>query len=69
VRFERIFILGVYRYRLRSRLEGFRTPFKLALEQVGFGGSILAIADIYCALIESRPYRESLTAQVAIAIM
>lgn len=52
-----------------ERLDGSGYPFKLEAAQISFGSRILAVADIYCALIEARPYRDGMTIEEALAVI
>lgn len=52
-----------------EKLDGSGYPFHFKAAQISFGSRVLAVADIYCALIESRPYRQSMTSEQAIAVM
>ncbi|CQR75115.1 Cyclic di-GMP phosphodiesterase response regulator RpfG [Sporomusa ovata DSM 2662] len=52
-----------------ERLDGSGYPFKLASAQISFGSRMLAVADIYCALIEARPYRDGMTIEEALEVI
>lgn len=52
-----------------ERLDGSGYPFKLESAQISFGSRVLAVADIYCALIESRSYRGGMTIEEALGVM
>ena len=52
-----------------ERLDGSGYPFKLKSDQISFGSRVLAVADIYCALIESRSYRHGMTIKEALGVM
>lgn len=43
-------------------LDGQGYPFRIAKENLRLGSRIVAVADVYTALVESRPYRQSLAA-------
>jgi len=46
--------------------DGFGYPDRLVKEDINPGIRILQIADIFCALVEKRPYRESMSSQSVI---
>ncbi len=50
-------------------LDGKGYPFRLEGNQISLGSKIIATADIYCALIEQRPYRACMTSEQAFEIM
>lgn len=50
-------------------LDGNGYPFGLKAPEINLGSRILATADIYCALLEDRPYREGMTYSQTISIM
>jgi len=52
-----------------ERLDGKGYPFCLKAERLDVGARIMAIADIFTALTENRPYREGLPLDKAFAIM
>ncbi|MDD2533915.1 MAG: HD domain-containing protein [Eubacteriales bacterium] len=50
-------------------LDGSGYPFQLKAHEIELGSRILAVADIFSALVEDRPYRESMLPLKAIEIM
>jgi putative nucleotidyltransferase with HDIG domain len=44
-----------------ERYNGFGYPYRLAAEKIPLGARILAVADSYCAMTDTRVYRRSLT--------
>lgn len=52
-----------------EKLDGSGYPFNFKAEQISFGSRILAVADIYCGLIESRAYKESMSVDTALSIL
>jgi HD-GYP domain-containing protein (c-di-GMP phosphodiesterase class II) len=50
-------------------LDGNGYPFKLQHDQISLGSRILTIADIYCALAESRPYRAGMSLEQIITTL
>lgn len=50
-------------------LDGQGYPFQLEACEIALGSRILAVADIFSALVEDRPYREGLQAQAALVIL
>ena len=44
-------------------------PDKLAADQIPLGARVLAVADVYDALLSHRPYRPAMTVQEAVALM
>jgi HD-GYP domain-containing protein (c-di-GMP phosphodiesterase class II) len=52
-----------------EKLDGTGYPFKLKAAEISIGSRILAVSDIYCALLEARAYRTDMTAGQALAIM
>lgn len=42
-------------------LDGNGYPFGLVAPEINLGSRIIAVADIYCALLEDRPYRSGMT--------
>ena len=52
---------------MAERMDGTGYPEKLKGEQINILSRILAVADVYCALIKPRSYREALTPEDAIA--
>ncbi|MFB3880000.1 MAG: HD domain-containing phosphohydrolase [Armatimonadota bacterium] len=49
--------------------DGTGYPDKLAGDQIPLGGRVLAVADVYDALLSHRPYRPAMTVQEAVAFM
>lgn len=52
-----------------EKLDGTGYPFKLKAAEISIGSRILAVSDIYCALLEVRAYRTDMTTGQALAIM
>lgn len=52
-----------------ERLDGSGYPFKLKTEFIGLESRVLAVADIFTALAEDRPYRSSMSANKVISIL
>jgi len=52
-----------------ERLDGAGYPFHLKKEQLSLGSRILAVADVFVALAENRPYRGGLTREQALPIL
>ncbi len=52
---------------MAERMDGTGYPNSLQGEQINILSRILAVADVYCALIKPRSYREALTPEEAIA--
>lgn len=52
-----------------EKLDGTGYPFKLKAAEISIGSRILAVSDIYCALLETRAYRTDMTTGQALAIM
>jgi len=52
-----------------EKLDGTGYPFKLKAAEISIGSRILAVSDIYCALLEARAYRTDMTTGQALAIM
>lgn len=50
-----------------ERLDGTGYPLKLKAEQIPLGGRILAVADIFHAMMQERPYKKGLTPSEALA--
>lgn len=50
-----------------ERLNGEGYPFHLTAEEIPVGSRIVALADIYSALIEDRPYRKGMDSAAAVA--
>lgn len=49
-----------------ERLNGEGYPFHLTAEEIPVGSRIVALADIYSALIEDRPYRKGMDSDAAV---
>ncbi len=52
-----------------ERLDGTGYPFKLADDQLSEGARIMAVADVFTALLEDRPYREAMEKEKALNIL
>ncbi len=52
-----------------EKLDGTGYPFRLSAGDLSLGARILAVADVFTALLEDRPYRESLPAEKIRQIM
>jgi len=52
-----------------EKLDGTGYPFKLKAAEISIGSRILAVSDIYCALLEARAYRMDMTTDQALEIM
>jgi putative nucleotidyltransferase with HDIG domain len=52
-----------------ERLDGTGYPDRIGADQMPLPARIIAVADVYQALTEKRPYRESLTHEAAMGIM
>jgi len=52
-----------------ERLDGKGYPFALASHEIDEGSRLMAIADIYAALTEDRPYRLAMTPDEALALL
>ncbi|MPM78621.1 3'3'-cGAMP-specific phosphodiesterase 1 [bioreactor metagenome] len=50
-------------------LDGRGYPFHLKDDSIPLGSRIMAVADIYTALTEDRPYRKGMSAQEAVGIL
>lgn len=50
-------------------LDGNGYPFGLKAPEINLGSRILTVADIYCALLEDRPYRDGMTYSQTMSIM
>ena len=48
-----------------ERLDGSGYPYHKEADQLSLGSRIMAVADIYTAITEDRPYRKGLPAEVA----
>ncbi len=56
-------------YQHHERLNGSGYPLGLKGDQISVGGRILAVADVFTALVTPRPYRNALSVKQAIEIM
>lgn len=52
-----------------EKLNGNGYPFHLAAEQLDLGARIMAVADIFSAITEVRPYRPGMTREQAVAVL
>ncbi|MGI6706708.1 MAG: HD-GYP domain-containing protein [Clostridia bacterium] len=52
-----------------ERLDGSGYPFHLKAEDIPLGSRIMAVADVFTALTEDRPYRKSLSDREAVRIL
>jgi HD-GYP domain-containing protein (c-di-GMP phosphodiesterase class II) len=52
-----------------ERLDGSGYPFHLEANRLGIGSRIMAIADIFTAVSEDRPYRKGMSQQEALSIL
>jgi HD-GYP domain-containing protein (c-di-GMP phosphodiesterase class II) len=52
-----------------ERLDGTGYPFHLAAEELSPGSRILAVADVYAALTENRPYRQGMDPVKAVGVL
>ncbi len=52
-----------------ERFDGTGYPIGLKGEDIPFAARIIAVADVYCALIQRRPYRDRYTADAAWALL
>jgi HD-GYP domain-containing protein (c-di-GMP phosphodiesterase class II) len=52
-----------------ERLDGNGYPFHLAVDKLPLGSRIMAVADIFTALLEDRPYRKGMTEESALQII
>lgn len=52
-----------------ERLDGSGYPFRLSAEDLPLGSRIMAVADVFTALTEDRPYRRGMTAREALGIV
>jgi len=52
-----------------ERLDGSGYPFHLSDEQIPPGARIMAVADVFVALVESRPYREGMSKSEALQVI
>ncbi|MBF0271634.1 MAG: HD domain-containing protein [Magnetococcales bacterium] len=52
-----------------ERLDGSGYPYRLDSQQIPLGAKILAVADIFTALIEDRPYRKGMEIEKALEII
>lgn len=50
-------------------LDGNGYPFGLKADEINLGSRIIATADVYCALVEDRPYRSGMTHSHIISIL
>ena len=52
-----------------EKLDGSGYPFRLTEERINTGARIMAVADIFTALTEDRPYRPGLPIEKGLAIL
>ncbi len=52
-----------------ERLDGRGYPFGLVGDQLSMGSRIMAVADVFTAITEDRPYRKGMTSQSALEVM
>ncbi len=52
-----------------EKAEGNGYPFRLTEKELSLGAKIMAVADVFSALAEIRPYREGLPKEKVISIM
>lgn len=52
-----------------EKLDGSGYPFHLTAEEIPLGSRIMAVADIFTAITEDRPYRRGMTRQQAIEVL
>ncbi len=52
-----------------ERLDGSGYPFHLKADKLGIGSRIMAVADIFTALSEDRPYRKGMSQQEVLSIL
>ena len=52
-----------------ERLDGSGYPFHLRGEDLPLGSQIMAVADVYTAISENRPYRSGMTKNVALGVL
>lgn len=63
---ERINKYGAYHH---ERIDGTGYPFKLKDKELPFGSKVLAVADVFTALMEDRPYRKGMKLENALNII
>ena len=64
--FEKIAQWAAYHH---ETLDGTGYPFRISEDSLSLGSKILAVADVFTALTEDRPYRESLSEEKVKDIM
>jgi HD-GYP domain-containing protein (c-di-GMP phosphodiesterase class II) len=52
-----------------ERLDGKGYPFRLSGDELTLGSRIMAVADVFTALLEDRPYRKGMSLEEALAII
>lgn len=52
-----------------ERLDGSGYPYGTSSEQISFYGQIIAVADVYDAMTNDRPYRRALTREDALGYL
>lgn len=52
-----------------ERLDGTGYPFQIEEDELSLGSRILAVADVYAALSEKRPYKEPLPSSQVVALL
>ena len=52
-----------------ERLDGRGYPFRLSAERLGLGSRVMAVADVFTALTEDRPYRKAMPLPRAMGIL
>ncbi len=53
----------------KERYDGSGTPEHLKGQSIPFGSRIIAVADVYCAMISDRPYRKAMDKEEALQIL
>ncbi|MBC3887577.1 HD domain-containing protein [Acetobacterium paludosum] len=61
--------INIYASMHHERLDGTGYPFKLKGEDLPLGSRIMAVADIFTALTENRPYRKGMQKEAVIEIL
>jgi HD-GYP domain-containing protein (c-di-GMP phosphodiesterase class II) len=52
-----------------ERLDGTGYPFHLSSSELGLGSRIMAVADVFTAIMEDRPYRKGMDSREALAVI
>jgi HD-GYP domain-containing protein (c-di-GMP phosphodiesterase class II) len=52
-----------------ERLDGHGYPFRMDKRELSLGSRIMAVADVFTAITEDRPYREGMTEERALKVL